>query len=323
MREEQKKPLISIIIPVYNAAQTLSRCLDSVLRQDYRKLEIILVDDGSTDNSPEIIQEYKKRDPRIILLRKPNGGVSSARNAGLAIASGDFLTFIDPDDYMESGQIPYLLSLIEKYDADISISQYLFDDGNGNIDDASKYYDVVDSDTNFDSISGRHELMRSYSRFCGHCWDKMYRRSIAGPIRFAEDIHCYEDTLYCWQCFEKTDNIVLGKAGFYHYVQSANSIMHKGYSEKYYTALKALEIMLKDADDGELRKAVLTRLRSEILNHEAFARRSLCRREQVKYADRFLSLNKQYLRPERELSLKMKLKAVILQIHYRMLAERH
>ena len=102
------KPLISIIIPVYNAEKYLKKCLDSVINQTYKNLEIILVDDGSTDKSPEICDKYAEKDSRIIVLHKENGGVSSSRNAGLDIFKGEYLSFVDSDDYVEPDYIEYL-----------------------------------------------------------------------------------------------------------------------------------------------------------------------------------------------------------------------
>ena len=93
--------LITIIIPIYNVEKYLRECLDSVINQTYKKLQIILIDDGSNDNSGKICDEYKEKDNRIEVMHKANGGVSSARNAGLKIAKGDYITFVDGDDYLD------------------------------------------------------------------------------------------------------------------------------------------------------------------------------------------------------------------------------
>ena len=108
---------VSVIIPVYNAEQYLKRCLDSVLAQTYQDFEIICIDDGSTDNSGAICDEYAKKDSRIRILRKENGGVSSARNAGLNIAEGEYITFIDSDDYVDTDYMQTLYENLEGADA--------------------------------------------------------------------------------------------------------------------------------------------------------------------------------------------------------------
>ena len=110
-------PKISVIIPVYNVSQYLRRCVDSVINQTYSDLEIILVDDGSPDDCPQICDEYAKKDERIIVIHKPNGGLSSARNAGLEAASGEYIGFVDSDDWIEADTFEYCIGLITKYNA--------------------------------------------------------------------------------------------------------------------------------------------------------------------------------------------------------------
>lgn len=108
------KKRVSVIIPVYNVEKFILKTVESVMNQDYKDVEIILVNDGSPDNSAQIIDELAKRDSRIICIHKENGGVSSARNAGLKIATGEYVTFIDGDDWVEPNYISYLLELVEK-----------------------------------------------------------------------------------------------------------------------------------------------------------------------------------------------------------------
>lgn len=115
---------VTIIIPVYNVEKYLSRCLNNVINQTYSNIEIILVNDGATDNSQVICEEYKKKDDRIKLLVKENGGLSDARNYGIPYATGDYIAFIDSDDMIHTSYIEYLLNLIEKYNGDISICGY-------------------------------------------------------------------------------------------------------------------------------------------------------------------------------------------------------
>jgi len=110
-----EQPKISIIIPIYNMSLYLSRCLDSVITQTHTNLEIILIDDGSTDDSLAICQDYANCDSRIIVIRKPNGGVSTARNAGLDIATGEWIGFVDPDDYINPKMYEILLNLNEPW----------------------------------------------------------------------------------------------------------------------------------------------------------------------------------------------------------------
>ena len=117
----KKRPLISVIIPVYNVESYLGRCLDTVLAQTYQNIEIIIVDDGSTDFSRRICLEYASKDSRIVVIRQKNGGLSSARNTGINYAHGQFITFIDSDDTVQKDMITYLYHLISRYDCPMSL----------------------------------------------------------------------------------------------------------------------------------------------------------------------------------------------------------
>ena len=126
-----KKDLISVILPIYNVSDYLDRCMESVINQTYRNIEIIIVDDGSTDGSALKCDEYKKKDDRIIVFHKENGGLSDARNYGIQRASGNFITCIDSDDFVDLDYIEYLYALLMKYNTKMSICQHrvLFDNG--------------------------------------------------------------------------------------------------------------------------------------------------------------------------------------------------
>ena len=115
-----KQDLISVIVPVYNVENYLKRCLDSIINQTYQNIEIILIDDGSTDNSGNLCEDYKKIDNRIKVVHKTNGGLSDARNTGIKKAKGKYITFVDSDDYVEYDYVEYLYNLIKKYDTNIS-----------------------------------------------------------------------------------------------------------------------------------------------------------------------------------------------------------
>ena len=120
-----KTPKISIIVPVYNSELFLDKCIKSIINQDYKDFELILINDGSTDNSGKICDEYSKEDIRIKVIHKPNGGQSSARNVGINLATGDYISFIDADDYISSSMIQTLYTLITNYKADISECGYI------------------------------------------------------------------------------------------------------------------------------------------------------------------------------------------------------
>ena len=119
------KPLISVIVPVYNVEQYLPKCIDSILAQTYENLEIILVEDGTKDSSGVICDEYAAKDARIRVIHKENGGLSSARNAGMEIARGEYFGFVDSDDWIEPEMYENLMALAQKYDADVFVKGYI------------------------------------------------------------------------------------------------------------------------------------------------------------------------------------------------------
>ena len=123
--------LVTVIVPVYNTEKYIKKCVDSILGQTYTELEVILVDDGSTDSCPRICDSYAERDSRVRVIHKENGGLSDARNAALDIVSGSYVTFVDGDDYIEKNYVEYLYSLIKKYGADMSICSYKSVDADG------------------------------------------------------------------------------------------------------------------------------------------------------------------------------------------------
>ena len=122
--EFEMDKLISIIVPVYNVEKYVAECIESIIKQTYQNLEILLIDDGSTDNSGKICDKYAEKDKRIKIIHKENGGVSSARNLGLDLAQGEYIAFIDSDDFVSNKYIESLYSAIEHKDAEIVLSKY-------------------------------------------------------------------------------------------------------------------------------------------------------------------------------------------------------
>lgn len=118
-------PKVSIIVPIYNMEKYLGRCIDSILVQTHTNIEVILVDDGSTDSSPQVCDDYAKRDPRIKVIHKSNGGLSSARNAGLDIATGDYIGFVDSDDYISTDMYKVLAERLDNSDCEIANVMYV------------------------------------------------------------------------------------------------------------------------------------------------------------------------------------------------------
>lgn len=211
------KKLISIIVPVYNVAKYLPRCIDSIISQTYSNLEIILVDDGSTDESGAICDEYSKTDKRIRVLHKENGGQSSARNAGLDIANGEFIAFADADDWVANNYIEEMhLNLIE-FDAEIS---------------AVSYFKVSASHSPTSSKESRNTKLLNpieataatlyQNKLDTSPWCKLFHRHLFHNLRFVDGI-LYEDLELIPRIYLSSKNIVWSNSKLYFYYTRENS----------------------------------------------------------------------------------------------------
>ncbi len=227
--------LVSVIIPVYNVEKYLSRCIKSVQDQTYKDLEIILVDDGSTDSSGKLCDDFAQVDSRAIVIHKENGGLSSARNAGIEVANGVYTTFVDSDDYIASDYIEESVKLCEKYQAQISILNM-------------KYVYGMDVETNSDNVFGEAIVMDSeraiaeslYQKLYSCCAPaKMYKTDIVKHVQFP-DGKLSEDLATCHLFMNEAVRIVFSHRIGYFYWQRDDSIMHE-FNEKRMDALEWAE----------------------------------------------------------------------------------
>lgn len=204
--------LISVIIPVYNVEKYLERCLRSVINQTYKNLEIILVDDGSTDNSGNICDVYKENDNRIKVIHKTNGGLSSARNAGLDIAGGDYIGFVDSDDWIELNMYEYLYSLLQDYpSAQLSQCDSII------VKNENKKWrqpkEII-------QLWNRNTMLNYFFRLSGEksntsVWNKLIRKSILKDFSFVYTI-C-EDVEASYEFYKRATNMVVSNQILYHY----------------------------------------------------------------------------------------------------------
>ena len=211
---------ISVIIPIYNVEKYLDRCLKSVCEQKYKNLEIILVDDGSTDSSYTIANKWAKIDNRILLFRKSNGGLSDARNYGIKKATGEYISFIDSDDFIESDMYSLLMDGILKDDSDLSIcSYYLYNEKDGSV----KY--ISDNDTCARKVLASKDALKLLCKneIESHVWDKLYKKELFDDVWFPVGKY-FEDIYIMHKIFMKTTKISLTYVPKYYYVQRQNSI---------------------------------------------------------------------------------------------------
>lgn len=222
---------ISVIVPIYNVEKFIRRCLDSIINQTMKDLEIILVDDGSTDNSGVICDEYAKLDNRIIVIHKENGGISSARNRGLDVATGEWIAFVDSDDYIEEDmyEVLYKTAIEENVDICTCFFKYLTLDNKILFNPIQEQLNINGkcNSKEFLNLIYKDEYMNG---ICVATWNKIYKKNIFNNLRFKTKI--YEDDELVNHIYLKDINIFILTNGLYIYVQNISSLTNKKFSEK-------------------------------------------------------------------------------------------
>ncbi len=211
-------PKVSIIVPVYNAEPYLRRCLDSIQAQTVADFEVILVDDGSTDESGAICDEYAEIDSRIRVFHKENGGVAAARQQGLDESGGEYVIHADPDDWVEPKMLEMMYNEAKKNDADVVICDFY-------VNDLQKEYRVKQQPSSLEHLVVLSEL---FQHLHGSCWNKLVRRSCLERygVNFPQNVSYCEDLSFWVSLFKHPVKIVYLSEAFYHYVQHSDSIVH-------------------------------------------------------------------------------------------------
>lgn len=215
---EEKKILISVIVPVYKVEQYLSRCIDSIIHQTYQHLEIILVDDGSPDRCGEICDEYAKRDNRIKVIHKENGGLSDARNVALDAMTGDYVMFVDSDDWIDSETCESVLNQALKHQTDIVVF------GLSGIDSSGKVSKTVFRLKGEMSKSmGMRSLILNDKSIGNYVCNKIFKSSLFEEVRFPKG-YMYEDQGTTYKLFHNASSIFVVPVSFYNYYKRSDSI---------------------------------------------------------------------------------------------------
>lgn len=221
--DKMNEPIISIIVPVYNVENYLKRCIESILNQTFTDFELILVNDGSTDGSGIICKEFSSVDDRIKVINKNNGGLSSARNSGIEIARGKYISFIDSDDYINNNMFEILYREIIFSNSDISICNYC---------KVSDYNRPVDNNLQYKSqiFEGKENIL---NQLCDEkrmqftvAWNKLYDKSLFNSIRFKEG-KLHEDEFIAHEILDKANKVIYIESDLYYYYQREDSIMKK------------------------------------------------------------------------------------------------
>lgn len=239
-----KKPLVSVIIPVYNVEQYLKCCLDSVVSQTYKKIEIILIDDGSTDNSGRICDEYANEDTRIRVIHQVNGGQALARNNAMKYVNGDYILYVDSDDILTKDHIEYLVNLQQKYDAELVQCEMIkFRTENQLVDFEQSQNKNV---RNKEELFNTQEALIQFSyqkKFTPAPWGKLIKRELMKGLQFPVGIG-YEDMAIMYKVIGSARKLVYSSKVCYYYRQHQNSTMHTEFSDKKVDRIRIAEQFL-------------------------------------------------------------------------------
>lgn len=229
--------LVSIIIPVYQAENYISTCLNSIINQTYESVEIILIDDGSTDKSRDICDEYAQKDQRIKVIHKVNEGVAKARNVGLLAASGDYIMFVDSDDWIHLDMIKNLIKLMELYNADVVECGFVEYKNSKDItfsNKDNKCYLLEDREEIF-----LHSFVHKIPYLYKVCWGKLLKRKLCDNIWFPNRT-VSEDSAFCDQILFHCNRIVKTYDQYYYYRITQGSIMHSGIKSTIFETIDTL-----------------------------------------------------------------------------------
>ncbi len=261
-KEYKKQELISIIIPVFQAEKYIKRCLDSVVNQSYKNLEIILINDGSTDKSEEIIKRYMENDERIKLLYQTNQGAGAARNNGLDVATGTYIGFVDSDDWIEPDMYEYLYRIIKEENADIAACDFISTSTTG-----SK---INNKETEKLKCMNQEEVMKFFFRVNGEksfyaVWNMLYKKSMIENCRFPEG-KITEDLLFNYWAYSNCKKYVLSNQKKYYYFYNTEGVTRKELGKTDFALLTNWDIIIKatETKNSKMTKyAVLNRWRAD------------------------------------------------------------
>lgn len=213
-------PLVSILVPAYNVAQYLHKCLDSIVNQTYQQLQVVVVDDGSSDNSLSIVKDYAAKYPFVEVYHQENAGVAAARNNLLSHVKGDYILFVDSDDWLELDMIEFLISKIEKYKVDVVTCGMV-------VNDTAVRKEYKQECWNQEVAIQKFLFHKELS---GSLYNKLVKTSLLHNIVFHCGISYGEDALFCWQFFQNINSLLYTDRQLYHYRMNQTSISHQSWS---------------------------------------------------------------------------------------------
>lgn len=299
---------VSIIIPVFNTKDYLTRCLQSVCKQTYSNLEIICVDDGSTDGSENIVDEFAKTDSRVIAIHQENSGESAARNAGLKIATGSYIAFMDCDDWVELDMWENMVKSMEEKNVDLVACGYFMDSDQGSRIAENKK-------TISDEVFGRRDLLQyvyerdSYRAVTSWLWCKLFRREILyeneKPQLFDESIRFGGDLLFFLEAAIKVRSAYYLSRPYYHYYQRSSSTSHTKDLDVAYEIVDVYQRMIDFLEERKIEPQIIHWLkrfkvyRATLVAEQAYEQKDTdvlkrCQSVMEEYQQIYLLTNEQY-----------------------------
>lgn len=299
-----KKPLVTIIVPAYNTEKYIGKCLDSILHQSYQEIEVIMIDDGSEDQTGNICRKYEMLDNRFRLIQKINTGVSDSRNIGIRFAKGKFMTFVDSDDYVTTDYIDTLVG--ETENAQLACAEYFL------VKENQKYphtTELAGKERKALSATDAIDMLQRKDAFQGYLWNKIFLREviIKENIYFDPCVKIWEDMLFCLKYLTKIERVSYTGKPVYYYVQREDSAMNNNNIWKENTQLAALDEMWKIAKTRE------GPFHEYIKNYYANNLAGLLGKENFQDRDSIASTLKMIKSMDAHLSLKHKVKVMMFQ----------
>ena len=296
---------LSVIIPNYNSSKYLRRCLDSVINQTYKDLEIIIINDGSTDDSIKILNEYSEKDKRIKIIDQENKGVSFSRNVGLDISTGELIAFVDADDEIDQDMYEIMVQNLKKFDASIS---------------ACDSYRIVNGKVVYSGINDKKvflvenpvvDFLLGKSLKYGPC-NKVFKREIIGDTRFNTGLTNSEDRLFLYEIYKKNPLVVKINIPKYKYYLNSNSASSSSFNEKHFSILTSADMIYGDAKNNYPDEANKYLFENLIV----FERKLAISTDKIEYLDYYNNVRVKLIYLSKKIKLNGKRKLEILILKY-------
>lgn len=303
------KELVSVIVPIYNTEAYLPRCIESLINQTYRNIEIILVVDGSPDNSIEICKKYEKKDKRVKVYNKKNSGIADTRRFGFDASHGDYIMFLDSDDWVEHDWVKYLYDLLKKYKSDIACCSYCFND---DLESLNEKIEVIDKKNIFLKYFKEPNIKTIV-------WNKMYKKEVLKKFKLVDEVTCNgEDVIFTCNALNNADLIVVSNQEKNHYNTLNTSITRSKITKKKIDEnISAHEKQIKILSDNKYSKEIMDLAKEKLFNLIITLFINISKETEPNINEKYLiDKLKNYLRTYKNVKLKLKEKIKLYLIAY-------